>query len=59
VKFKGMSRGLWLPMEVVVTIKLQGYFFRNRHRCSQYRLFTVESRMAPRCRSDRRFDSIK
>jgi hypothetical protein len=47
VKFKGIARGFWLPLEVVVATKYQGYFFRNRHRYSQYRLFTVEAQDGP------------
>jgi hypothetical protein len=43
VRFNHLSQILWLPLEVVVTMKYQGYLFRNRHHYSQYRLFTVES----------------
>ena len=38
------SRVLWLPHEVVVTTQWMGRVFRNRHRYSDYRLFTVETR---------------
>ncbi len=47
VRFKGVPRSFWLPMEVSVTMRIQGYFFRNRHRYSQYRLFNVESQEGP------------
>ncbi len=38
---KGMS--LWLPCQVVVTMEYSSRIYRNLHRYSNYRLFTVES----------------
>lgn len=47
VKFKDVARSFWMPLEVSVTVKFQGYIFRNRHRYSGYRLFTVEAQDGP------------
>jgi hypothetical protein len=44
VHFSEASQTLWLPREVVVTIKWEVSVFRNRHRYSGYRLFSVQSR---------------
>ncbi len=43
VRFEGLSRTLWLPREVQLTLKFKGWTFSNKHRYSQYRLFAVES----------------
>jgi thiol-disulfide isomerase/thioredoxin len=43
VSFSNADLSLWLPREVVVTIELGGRIFRNLHRYSDYRLFTVQS----------------
>jgi len=37
------NRTLWLPRETVITMKYMGKIFRNRHRYTDYRLFTVDS----------------
>jgi hypothetical protein len=42
--FDQSPRTLWLPSEVRVLVRFNGWKFENRHRYSQYRLFTVESR---------------
>lgn len=42
-RFSSGSRPFWLPREVVVTIKFNGITFRNTHRYSDYKLFSVES----------------
>jgi hypothetical protein len=43
VRFDDRKRTLWLPREVVVTIQWKNRVFTNRHRYSNYRLFTVET----------------
>ncbi len=43
VNFKGTSTSVWLPLEVVVTVKWRDRTFRNRHRYSNFRLFKVET----------------
>jgi hypothetical protein len=44
VRFPKMERSLWLPHEVVVTTNwMGGANIRNRHRYSDYRLFTVDA----------------
>lgn len=43
VRFENISRSIWLPKEVIVTIACQSQLYRNRHRYSHYRLFTVET----------------
>jgi len=43
VRFESISRSIWLPKEVVVTIVYQSQIYRNRHRYSHYKLFTVET----------------
>lgn len=43
VRFDDVKRGVWLPHEVVVNIECKNRMFRNRHRYSDYRLFTVET----------------
>jgi hypothetical protein len=53
VQFTSSATPLWLPREVLVTIRWNGKNFSNRHRYSDYRLFTVETRekterLAPR-----------
>lgn len=48
VKFKDIPESLYLPDEVVVSMKYKGFLFRNRHRYSQYRLFSVESQDGPK-----------
>ncbi len=37
------SRSYWMPREVVVTNEWRSFIYRNLHRYSDYRLFTVES----------------
>ncbi len=48
IAFPGISRKLWLPREVLITIQFQGYKFRNLHRYTQYKLFSVESKDGPK-----------
>lgn len=43
VSFSGVSQVFWLPHEVNVTIRQGSWVYRNRHRYSDYKLFTVES----------------
>jgi len=38
---------LWLPKEVTVTARMNNHQFRNVHHYSEYRLFTVESKILP------------
>ncbi len=42
-RFGSTPRTFWLPREVVVTFRYGGRDFRNTHRYSDYRLFSVES----------------
>jgi hypothetical protein len=44
IQFPGVTQSFWLPREVVVTTVFRNHSFINRHRYSDYRLFTVESR---------------
>lgn len=48
VRFDGLSRTLWLPKELELILKFRGYEFRNRHRYSDYHLFSVRSIEGPR-----------
>ena len=43
VRFDAASQSFWLPREVTVTCRWAGMTLRNRHRYSDYRLFTIES----------------
>jgi hypothetical protein len=43
VSFKNGYLSFWLPSEVKVSIRQWNVVYRNRHRYSDYRLFTVES----------------
>jgi hypothetical protein len=47
VAFAGLSQKLWLPREVLVTVQCEGKTFRNSHRYTQYKLFSVESQEGP------------
>jgi hypothetical protein len=42
-RFSTMGSSFWLPREVFVTIGFRNEIFRNTHRYSGYKLFTVES----------------
>jgi thiol-disulfide isomerase/thioredoxin len=42
-QFSAQGISLWLPREVAVTIEYGAKVYRNTHRYSDYRLFTVES----------------
>lgn len=42
-KFEGVSRSFWLPREALVTSVFRNYTYKNRHRYTDYRLFTVET----------------
>jgi len=42
-KFEAVSRSFWLPREALVTSVFRNYTYKNRHRYSDYRLFTVET----------------
>jgi hypothetical protein len=44
VRFTDIPRVFWLPREVLVTIDWNGQIYRNRHRYSDYVVFSVESR---------------
>ena len=41
VRFQSVAIPFWLPSEVVVTLQFTGQWFRNRHRYSDYQVFTV------------------
>jgi hypothetical protein len=41
VRFKESPQVLWLPRQVVVTMDWKGYAYQNRHRYSNFKLFTV------------------
>lgn len=41
VRFASVAEPFWLPQEVVVTSISMGQTYRNRHRYSDYRVFTV------------------
>jgi hypothetical protein len=43
VRLEGLSTPIWLPHEVVTTVEITGSVFRNRHRYSDFHVFTVES----------------
>jgi hypothetical protein len=44
VRFDGVPQSFWLPFEVLVSWRVGGGItYLNRHRYSDYRLFTVES----------------
>jgi hypothetical protein len=42
IKFQSSPTIFWLPQEVQVTVYINDYTFQNRHRYSEYQLFTVE-----------------
>jgi hypothetical protein len=44
VHFADIPQAFWLPSEVLVTIEWNGQIYRNRHRYSEYLVFSVESR---------------
>ncbi len=44
VHFRDSSHAFWLPREVQVTIEWSDMTYRNRHRYSEYMVFSVESR---------------
>ena len=43
VRFQSVPQSFWLPREVVVTSESYGWLYRNIHRYSDYRVFTVET----------------
>ncbi len=43
VHFTSNSQAFWLPREVLVTLEWNGQVYRNRHRYSDYLVFSVES----------------
>jgi hypothetical protein len=43
VRFGVTTRTFWLPREVLVTMIWRGQTYRNRHRYSDYQVFTVET----------------
>ena len=43
VRFERLARSLWLPREVQLSIRFKGWKFKNRHRYSQYQLFSVST----------------
>jgi len=49
VRFQSVARPFWLPREVVVTFQFSGQKYRNRHRYSDYQVFTIaiEEKFAP------------
>jgi hypothetical protein len=44
VHFRDIPHAFWLPREVQVTIEWSDMTYRNRHRYSEYMVFSVESR---------------
>ncbi len=44
VRFATSAHAFWLPREVLVTMVWAGQVYRNRHRYSDYLVFSVESR---------------
>jgi len=46
VRFKGRSPGLWLPRDVEVETRCYGIMFRNTHSYSQFKLFSVQTKVA-------------
>jgi VWFA-related protein len=48
VHFTKASTDFWLPIEVVVTLEWQGETYRNKHRYSKYRLFSVQTEEHPK-----------
>jgi hypothetical protein len=44
VRFADIAEVFWLPREVLVTMDWNGQIYRNRHRYSDYVVFSVESR---------------
>ena len=49
VHFESVATPFWLPREVIVNLRFSGQQYRNRHRYSDYQLFTVavEQKVAP------------
>jgi VWFA-related protein len=49
VRFQTVALPFWMPREVVVTLQFSGQQFRNRHRYSDYQVFSVavEEKIAP------------
>jgi len=49
VRFQSAAVPFWLPKEVVVSLRFAGQQYRNRHRYSDYQLFTVtvEQKITP------------
>jgi len=43
VRFKESTQMLWLPYEVAVSVDWRGNVYQNRHRYSDFRLFTVST----------------
>ncbi len=43
VRFDGVPQAFWLPRRVVVTIEYRERIFRNEHRYSDYKLFSVST----------------
>ena len=44
VSFAGLSKPLWLPKEVQITVDWRRRVLRNQHRYSEFHLFSVESK---------------
>jgi len=44
VRFQDSPHPFWLPREVLVTVEWNSQTYRNRHRYSEYLVFSVESR---------------
>ena len=45
VRFRQISKALWTPHKVVVTLDLGGQLFRNYHQYSHFNLFNVEAKI--------------
>ncbi len=41
VQFEGVDQTFWLPQQVVITTIFRNFTYRNRHRYSDYRIFSV------------------
>ena len=44
VSFRGLSKSLWLPKDVQITVNWRGRLLHNQHRYSDFKLFNVESK---------------
>lgn len=43
VRFENITHPFWLPLQVEVTVQWGGYTYANRHRYSDYKVFSVDA----------------